>query len=68
MEIITGNTPTQILKVINDIKIRHDALKQEIIDDTYVADELAKKINDKLLELKKLEDSYVELVAEMYKE
>ena len=41
------HTPTELLKMINDIKQKHDSLKQEIINDTHEYDELEKKINNK---------------------
>ena len=34
MENLSKHTPTVLLKMINDIKITHDKLKQEIIEET----------------------------------
>ena len=44
MENLSKHTPTVLLKMINDIKITHDKLKQEIINYTVEVDELEKKI------------------------
>ena len=53
--------------MINDIKIKHDTLKQEIINYTYEAEELEKKINEKIKVLTETENSYVLLIEEMEK-
>jgi uncharacterized coiled-coil DUF342 family protein len=68
MEILTGHTPTQLLKMLNDIKQEYDSLKQEIINDTIVFDEIEKKINEKINRLTELEKSYVALIEEMEKQ
>jgi hypothetical protein len=60
-------TPTELLKMGNDIKVKHDALKQEIIDYTYEAEELDKKINEKVGILDELERNYVAVVEEIEK-
>jgi hypothetical protein len=65
MENLSGNTPTELLKMINDIKQKHDALKQEIINDTFEFDELEIKINKKIEALTELEKNYVALIEEM---
>lgn len=62
MEDLSKLTPTQLLKKGNDIKARHDALKQEIIADTYGIEELEKRLNEKVKELQELEKNYVEIV------
>ena len=68
MEVSTGYTPTQLLKMINDIKQQYDSLKQEIINDTIVFDEIEKKINEKINKLTELEKNYVALIEEMEKQ
>ena len=67
MENLSGYTPTQLLKMINDAKKMHDALKQEIVDYTFRVDELEKIINNKLNELTEIEKNYVALIEEMEK-
>jgi hypothetical protein len=67
MEDLTKNTPTELLKMINDAKLSHDLLKREIINDTMLVSELEEKINKKLEKLTELEKSYVELIEELSK-
>jgi hypothetical protein len=65
MENLSGYTPTHLLKMINDVKVKHDALKQEIINDTLEIDELEIRINKKIETLTELEKNYVALIEEM---
>lgn len=65
MENLSGHTETQLVKMINDIKIKHDKLKQEVIDHTFEIDVLAKKLNEKLIVIELLEKNYVELIEEL---
>ncbi len=67
MENLSEYTPTELLKMINDIKKKHDTLKQEIVDHTFQVDELEKIINNKLNELAEAEKNYVALIEEMEK-
>lgn len=67
MEDLSKYTATELLKLGNDIKARHDALKQEIIDNTYEIEELEKNINDKVQKLEQLEKNYVEIVEKLSK-
>lgn len=67
MEDLTKHTPTELLKMINDIKLKHDILKQEIIDHTFEAEELEKKINEKIISLTEIEKNYIVLIEEMEK-
>jgi len=60
-------SPTELLKMINDVKIKHDTLKQGIINHTIEVDEIEKKINDDLEILTELEKNYVELIEEISK-
>lgn len=62
MEDLTKLTPTELLKRGNDIKAKHDALKEEIIANTFEIEELEKKIQEKLVLLDALEREYVEIV------
>ena len=65
MENLSGYTPTELLKMSNDVTAKHNALKQEIINHTIEADELEKKINEKLIILDQLEKNYVALMEEL---
>jgi hypothetical protein len=65
MEQLNTYTPTELLKLINNIKVEHERLKKEIVDHSYEAEELEKKINDKLAALKSTEDRYVALIEEL---
>jgi len=67
MENLSKYTPIELNKMINDIKIKHDTLKQEIINYTYEAEELEKKINEKIKVLTETENYYVLLIEEMEK-
>lgn len=67
MENLTKYTPIELLKMANDIKVEHEKLKKEIIDDTYILDELQEKINKKLSILKEIEEKYVAIVDEIDK-
>jgi hypothetical protein len=67
MEDLSKNTPIELNKMLNDIKIKHDTLKHEIINYTYEAEELEKKINEKIKILTETENSYVLLIEEMEK-
>ena len=67
MEDLSKYTTIELNKMINDIKLKHDTLKQEIINCTYEAEELEKKINEKIKLLTETENSYVLLIEEMEK-
>jgi len=67
MENLSKYTPIELNKMINDIKLKHDTLKQEIINHTYEAEELEKRINEKIKLLTEIEKSYVLLIEEMEK-
>lgn len=65
MEDLTKYTPTELLKMGNDIKARHDALKKAIADDTIRMEELDKGIIENLKEMETLEKNYVEIVEKL---
>ena len=67
MENLSGHTETQLLKMINDAKVQHESLKNEIIDFTYQIDELEIAINRKLDLLHISERNYVDLIEELNK-
>jgi hypothetical protein len=68
MENLSGYTPTQLLKMSNDIVAKHALIKKEIIDASYQAEELEKSINEKLMLMDELEKNYVTIVEEMNKQ
>jgi membrane-bound ClpP family serine protease len=65
MEELSNYSPTELLKLINDSKTKHESLKKEIIDDTFKVDELEKTINEKLNDLTVIEQNYVKLIEEL---
>ncbi len=67
MKNLSEHTPTQLLKMINDVKEKHDTLKQEIINYTLQVEEYEKIINNKLNELTEVEKNYVALIEEIEK-
>ena len=67
MEDLSKYTPIELNKLINDIKVKHDTLKQEIINDTIELDKFLVMINDKTNTLTELEKNYVALIEEMEK-
>jgi hypothetical protein len=62
MEDYSKYTPIELLKIGNDIKAKHDVLKQEIIEYSFQAEELEKLINKKLILLDELEKNYVAII------
>jgi septal ring factor EnvC (AmiA/AmiB activator) len=62
MEDLTKLTPTELLKMGNDIKAQHDKLKENILADTYEMEKLEISINEKAKQLEELEQNYVEIV------
>lgn len=65
MENLEKYTPTELLKLSNDIKIEHEKLKKEIIDISYDISNLENKINDKIKQLTEVEKKYVLIVEEI---
>jgi len=62
MEDLTKYTPTELLKMGNDIKAQHDKLKEAILADTYEMEKLEISINEKAKQLEELEKNYVGIV------
>jgi len=62
MEEFDKLTPTELLKVGNDIKSKHDSLKDVIISDTFLIDEIQTRINNSVRELDELEQKYVKII------
>jgi hypothetical protein len=67
MEDYSKYTPTQLLKIANDICLKHNELKQEIINNSIQLEELEKLIEHKLKLFEELEKNYVAVVEELNK-
>jgi len=65
MEDLNKYTPIELQKMVNDIKAKHDALKQEIIGYTYEMEKLEKILNEKVKLLQELEKNYVEIIEKI---
>ena len=65
MEDLSKYTPIELQKLGNDIKDKHDSLKQEIINHTYEMEELEKLINNKASILEELEKNYVSVIEKL---
>lgn len=55
-------TPTELLKVGNDIKSKHDKLKSDIMYDLQIFDEIRNRINQNISILNDMEKKYVTIV------
>lgn len=58
-------TQTGLLKLVNDTKSKHEILKERIIKNTIVIDELEKEINVAISEINELEQKYIMLIEEI---
>lgn len=65
MEDLSKYTQIELQKMGNDIKARHDKLKEEIIADTYEMEELEKRLNEKVQLMQELEENYVKIVEKI---
>ena len=65
MENLDKYTPIELQKIGNDIKVKHDLLKEEIIKDTYDIENLEKQINEKVNLLDELEKNYVKIIEKL---
>lgn len=65
MEDLSKYTPTELLVMINDLKKNHEEIKKEIVDNTYIIDELEIKINTLISKLTEAEVNYVALIEEL---
>jgi hypothetical protein len=65
MEDLKKYTPIELNKMINDVKEKHDTLKQEVIAHTIEIDSLEKVINEKIMVISQLEKNYIELIEEI---
>ena len=55
----------ELQKIGNDIKEKHDFLKNEIINMTYEVQKLDDLINKKIIEMEILEKEYVKIIENM---
>jgi cell division protein ZapA (FtsZ GTPase activity inhibitor) len=65
MNDLSKYTLIELQKMGNDIKSKHDGVRQEIIDLSHDMEVLENMLNDKVQELKKLEENYVEIVEKL---
>ena len=65
MEDLTKYTQIELQKMGNDIKAKHDKLKEGLIADTYEMEELEKRINEKVKLMEELEKNYVNIVEKL---
>jgi hypothetical protein len=65
MNDLSKYTPTELLKMINDVKNNHEALKVEIIAHTADLDNIEIIINKKISELTNIEKQYINLIEEL---
>jgi hypothetical protein len=66
MENLSGHTAIELLKMSTDLSTKHEALKKEIIDDTFAIEMLEIGIVKKTDELQELEKNYVEIIEKVY--
>lgn len=67
MEDLSIYTPTELLKLINDTKNKHESLKIEIIDILKEIEKWEKLVNSKIDNLENIEKKYVLLIEELNK-
>jgi hypothetical protein len=65
MEDLKQYTPIELLKMVNDLKLKHDNLKNNVIEDTNQVDILDQKINQALSLLIEIEQEYIEIIEEI---
>ncbi len=60
-------TVTELLELINKIKLRHDKIKKDIFDKLATLKELEENINILLSDLDKTEEEYIKISEEYLK-
>lgn len=65
MENLSGYTATELLKMINDCKVKHEVFKKEIVELVDEVETLELKINARIDVLTAMEKNYVELIEEL---
>ena len=67
MEDLSLYTPTELLKLINENKDKHEAKKKEIIEILGEIEKWEKLVNENLSKLGDIENKYVSLIEELNK-
>jgi hypothetical protein len=67
MEDLSIYTPTELLKLINDTKDKHEQMKIDIANMCGEVEKWEKLINEKIEKLGEIENKYVLLIEEMTK-
>jgi len=67
MEDLSLYTPTELLKLINENKDKHEAKKKEIIEILGEIEKWEKLVNENLSKLGEIEKKYVSLIEELNK-
>ena len=67
MEDLSIYTPTELLKLINENKDKHEAKKKEIIEILGEIEKWEKLVNENLSKLGDIENKYVSLIEELNK-
>jgi hypothetical protein len=65
MNELSNYSSTEILKFINDLKINHESLKNEVFKLLDDIDQIEIIINNKIVELKDIEKNYTILIEEL---
>lgn len=65
MENLNKYSPTQLLKLSNDICTEHENMKKDIVNITFEIEELENKLNEKALKLQELEKNYVDIIEKL---
>lgn len=60
-------TPTELLKLSNDVKTKHDITKEKILDSLTTLKELEKSINILIADLDETEVDYIKISEEYLK-
>jgi hypothetical protein len=58
-------TPTELLKIVNELKKRHDEIKLEIDRLFGVVDDIGLEIEENIKELTEIEEIFVEIINEL---
>jgi len=65
MENLNKYSPTQLLKLSNDICTEHEILKKDIVNITFEIEELENTLNMKAQKLQELEKNYVDIIEKL---
>lgn len=61
-------TKTELLVMLNDLKRKHDNIKENMLTNIELIKEIEVKINNDALLMKEIENEYVLIIEEFYKE